>query len=98
MEEGEHKLCLAEVQLHLGEETPLQVQMQVLELVEDKEALEAVEEGGVEGETVMITHLILLLLKDQEVQVLSAELVVMEAAVAAEVKEGHLLPTLYQQG
>ena len=95
MEEGEHKLCLVVVQGELGEETLLQVQMQLLELVEDREALEAEEEKGVEEETVMMHTLALL--EVQEVQVLSAELVVMEAAVAAEVKEGHLLPTLHQQ-
>ena len=94
MEAGEHKLCLVEVQRENGEETPLQVQMQLLELVEDREALEAGEEKGVEEEMVMMNTITLL--KDQEVQVLSAELVVMEAAVVGEVKEGHLL--LHQQG
>ena len=43
MEEGEQKLCLVEPTLELGEETPLQVQMQLLEKMEDGEALEAEE-------------------------------------------------------
>ena len=60
MEEGEHKLCLVEVLGELGEETPLQVQLQLLELVEDREALEAREEEGVEEETVIIDTMTLI--------------------------------------
>ena len=72
------------------------VQVQLLELMEDREALEAGEEKGVEEETVIMNTITLL--KDQEVQAPSAELAVMEAAEAAEVKEGRRLPALHQQG
>ena len=44
MGEGEQRLCLVEPTLELAEETPLQVQMQLLEKMEGGEALEAGEE------------------------------------------------------
>lgn len=47
MEEGEQKVCLAEVPLELAEETALQVQVQLLEEMQVLEALEA--EGEVEA-------------------------------------------------
>ena len=54
MEEGEHKLCLVEPTLELMEEMVMQVQMELLELVEDREALaaEAVVEVGADTDTV----------------------------------------------
>ena len=39
MGEGEQRLCLVEPPLELMEETPLQVQMQLLEEMQDMEAL-----------------------------------------------------------
>ena len=41
MGEGEQKLCLVELTLELMEEMPLQVQVQLLEKMEDGEALAA---------------------------------------------------------
>ena len=43
MAEGEHELCLAEPMLELEEETPLQVQVQLMEEMQDMEALGAAE-------------------------------------------------------
>ena len=43
MEEEEHELCLVEPTLELMEETPLQVQGQVMEEMQDMEALAAEE-------------------------------------------------------
>lgn len=40
MGEGEHKLCLVEPTLERMEKVPLQVQVQLLEAMEDMEALE----------------------------------------------------------
>ena len=90
MEEGEHKLCLVEPTLELAEEMVLQVQMQLLELVEDREALvaaeEAAEEAVAEAVAEAVGGLPLLLVQEQmEVVVELVELEAMEAAVAAAV-------------
>lgn len=87
--EGEQKLCLAEPTLEIGEETPPQVQTQLLEEMQDLEALAAeVEvEALVEG---------VILLNQEEMEV-TVELVVMEAAVEREVLEGMMLVPLQEQ-
>ena len=60
MEEGE-ELCLVEPTLELMEEMVLQVQMELLELVEDREALaaEVALEGEAEADTVREPPLLL---------------------------------------
>ena len=79
MEEGERKLCLAEPPLELKEETPLQVQMQILELVEDREALAA--EVVLEEEAEWDTFRPIPSNLDQEQMEVLVGLAVMEAAV-----------------
>ena len=84
MEEGEHKLCLAEPLLEQMEEKPLQVQVQLLEEVEDREALEAEEEEGALVEGVGLIELIPLLILitiNQEQMEAAVEREVMVAAV-----------------
>ena len=92
MEEGERKLCLVGVPLELTEETALQVQMQLLELMEDREALEAGEEAEALVEVVPPN-----LLLQQEMEVL-AEMAVMEAEVGEGTMEGWLHLVLPEQG
>ena len=84
MVEEERKLCLVGVPLELTEETPLQVQMQLLEEMEDREALAAEVVLEVMADTVLCLPLILI----QQKMEVSAELVVMEAAAAVEDREG----------
>ena len=84
MEEGERKLCLVELPLELGEKTPLQVQMELMEEMEDREALAAEVVLEVMADTVLCLPLILI----QQKMEVSAELVVMEAAAAVEDREG----------
>ena len=84
--EGEQKLCLVEPTLELGEKTLLQVQMQLMEEMEDGEALAA--EAVLEEVEELVLHLPLLFIQ-QEMEV-AAELVVMEAEVDAEAVEGAL--------
>ena len=86
MVEGEQKLCLVEPTLELGEKTLLQVQMQLMEEMEDGEAL--AEEAVLEEVEELVLHLPLLFIQ-QEMEV-AAELVVMEAEVDAEAVEGAL--------
>ena len=88
MEEGERKLCLVVVRRELTEETLVQVQLQLLELMEGVEALAAEEEAEAKEEMVLhLTHLLIV----QEEMAEVAELVVMEAAVEQEVQEGGLI-------
>ena len=86
MEEGEQKLCLVEPTLELLAETPLQVQVQLMEEMEDMEALgaEEEEEAAEEAET----FLLLIIQGQMEV---SVELVVMEAVAEQEAGEGQLV-------
>ena len=85
MGEGEQKLCLVEPTLELGEETPLQVQMQLMEAMEDGEALVAEEEAEAGADTDTVQGLPHLLCQEQMEQMEEvAELVVMEAAAVAE--------------
>ena len=86
MEEEGRKLCLVVVLLELGEETPLQVQVQLTEEMEDREALEA--EVVMEEVEELVLQLRLLLIQ-QEMEVL-VEVVAMEAAAEEEVAEGAL--------
>ena len=92
MVEGERKLCLVGVLLELMEDTPLQVQMQLMEEMEHKEALEAGEEAEALVEVVPPS-----LILQQEMEVL-AELVVMEAAAGEDTMEGWLILALPEQG
>ena len=87
--EGEHELCLVEPLLELGEEMLLQVQMQLMEEMQDMEALVAVvaEEVAVE-----VIHRLPLIPLQQEMEAL-AELVVMGAEVVMEEGEGAPLLT-----
>ena len=77
MVEGEQKVCLAEPTLELVEETPLQVQMQLMEAMEGGEALAA--EVALVEEAAKSVMCIPLILNKQEMEVL-VELEVMEAA------------------
>ena len=86
MEEGERKLCLAEPTLELTEETPLQVQMQLLEEMQDMEALEVEVELADSEETVLYSLLIV-----QQQKEVMVELEVMEAEVEVEGVEGALV-------
>ena len=83
MEEGGRKLCLVVVLLELGEETPLQVQVQLTEEMEHREALEA----GEDVEELEEPVLYLLILVQQEMEV-AVELVAMEAAEVEAEAEG----------
>ena len=74
--EGEQKLCLAEVLLELTEKVPLQVQMQLLEEMEHREALAAVAVLEEEVEAHTKTLIILFLIQEE-----------MEASVQQEVME-----------
>ena len=85
MEEGEQRLCLAEPTLELVEKTPLQVQMQLQEKMEDGEALAA--EVVLEVLAAQSAANILLLPSQQEMEA-TAEREVMEAAAAKVVREG----------
>ena len=89
MEEGEHKLCLVEPLLELGEERLLQIQMQLLEEVEDREALAA--EVVAEDTEEVATFLPIPLFIDQEEMEATAELEAMEAAAVEEGVEGAFL-------
>ena len=86
MAEEEQELCLAEPTLEIREETPLQVQVQVMEEMQDMEALEAEEvlEVEVEAATLIIIQV------EMEATV---ELVVMEAAAEVAEKEEAFLGT-----
>ena len=98
MEEGEQKLCLVEHTLELVEEAPLQVQVQLLEEMQDMEALEAEEEAEALVEGVVLIHLPLLaLVINQEQMRVLVELVVMEAAAEQGEEEGTLLIALQGQ-
>ena len=92
MVEGERKLCLVGVLLELMEDTPLQVQMQLMEEMEHKEALEAGEEAEALVEVVPPS-----LILQQEMEVL-AELEVMGAAAGEDTMEGWLILALPEQG
>ena len=92
MEEGERKLCLAEALLELTEEMVLQVQVQLPEEMEHREALVAEEE--VEALVEVATPKLLI---QQEMEVL-AELAVMEAEVEGGTMEGWLIKVLPKQG
>ena len=94
--EGEQKLCLVELTLELMEKKPLQVQMQLLEEMQDMEALEA--EGVLEGEVEEVIGLILPLAIDQEQMEAEVELVVMEAVAAEAELGGLLLKALQERG
>ena len=89
MVEGEHELCLVEPPLELGEEMPLQVQVQLLEEMQDMEAL-AAEGAAEEGAVTDMAWLGLLLLLVQQQMEVSAELEAMEAAAAVEGMEATL--------
>ena len=84
MGEGEQKLCLVEHPLELQEETPLQVQMQMLEEMQDMEALEA----AAEMEALVAMVIIIKLLANQEQKGVSVELEVMGVAAEEEEVEG----------
>ena len=94
MEEGEQKVCLVEVPLERMEEMLMQVQMQLLEEREDREALAA---EVVLGEEVEIANCLTPLLLIQVEMGDTAEREVMEAAAAQGVLEDGLLITLYIQ-
>ena len=94
MEEGEQKLCLAEPPLELGEKMLLQVQVQLLEEMQDMEALEAEEEGEALVGSVIMSQVILL---DQEQLEVKAEREVMGAVVEQEAQEGLVLVALREQ-
>ena len=79
--------------LELVEEVPLQVQMQVMEAMEDGEALVA-EEGA---EAMVALVYIIQFLANQEEMGVVVELAVMEAAAERGAEEGGLLITLQGQ-
>ena len=88
MEEGEHKLCLVEVPLELMEETLLQVQVQLLEEMEHREALEAEAALGEEADSALCLPPLLI----QEEMEASVQQEVMEAeAVEVEVEGASIL-------
>ena len=91
MEEGEQKLCLVEPTLELTEEMEVQVQLQLLELMEDGEALEAEE-----GAEARVDGVVILEVRQEQMQVL-VELVVMEAAAEQGEKEDVLIEALQEQ-
>ena len=93
MGEGEQKLCLVEPTLELGEETPLQVQMQLLEAMEGGEALAAEVVLEVLVEVVIIVHLVL----NQQQMEVAVELEVMEAVAAEAVEAVEVLETFQGQ-
>lgn len=64
MGEGEQKLCLVEPTLGLTEKAPLQVQMQLLEKMEDGEALAAEVVLEDMAEMVMLVQMLLKILLD----------------------------------
>ena len=80
MEEGEHELCLVEPTLEPMEETPLEVQVRLLEEMAVMEALAAEVVLEEEGDTVQLVPL----LAFQEQMEVSVELVAMEAAAVEE--------------
>ena len=84
MEEGEQKLCLVEPTLELVEETPLQVQVQLMEKMEGGEAL--VAEAALEEEEGSVLCLPLILIQQEMEEV--AELAAMEAVAEAAAEEG----------
>ena len=88
MGEGERKLCLAELPLELTEEAPLQVQVQLLEEVEDREALAAEEEAEALAEADTKTLKILFIL--HQGMEASVELVAMEAVAEEAAEEATL--------
>ena len=98
MVEGEQKLCLVEPTLELAEKAPLKVQVQLMEEMQDMEALAAGEEveGVVEGVGLIHLPLLVLVINQEQMQVL-AELVVMEAVVEQGALEGMLLIALQGQ-
>ena len=98
MEEGEQRLCLVEPTLELMEETPLKVQVQLLEEMQDMEALEAEEEveALVEGVGLIHLPLLVLVINQEQMQVL-VELVVMGAVAEQGALEGRLLIALQGQ-
>lgn len=93
--EGEQKLCLAEPTLEMGEETPPQVQVQLLEEMQDLEALaaEVVQEALVE-----VVGIIQVVLLNQEQMEATVEREVMEAEVEKVVMEGLPMKALQEQG
>ena len=103
MEEGEHELCLVEPLLGLVEETPLQVQMQLMEEMQGMEVLaagevleEMVERVGVIP-PLLLQILIMLLPLNQEQMEVSVEREVMEAVAEEGVKGGGFLTALQEQ-
>ena len=94
MEEGEQKVCLAEPKLEKVEETPLQVQLQLLEEMQDGEALAAEVVLEAKVETVGSFPLFLV----QALMEVSVEVEVMGAVVEEGEEEGGQLLTLRSQG
>lgn len=93
MEEEGQKVCLVEVPLEIGEKMPLQIQMQLLEEMQDLEALEA--EAGAEAEVEKVIFLVLV--ANQQEMVAKVGLVVMEVVAGAEEREGTVLITMQEQ-
>ena len=92
--EEEQKLCLAEALLELMEIGLLQVQMQLLEEMQDLEALEAEVEA--EATEVMVIMFQVFLLDQQQMEV-KAEREVMEAVAEEGATEDGLLIALREQ-
>lgn len=98
MVEGERKLCLVGVPLEIAENRLLQVQMQLLEAMEDGEALAAEEvlEALVEGVGGIHLLLVLIIINQEQMQV-AVEREVMEAAAEQEEGAEMLLKALQEQ-
>ena len=94
MEEGEQKVCLAEPTLELMEEKPLQVQVQLMEEMQDMEALAAEEVLEAKVEVVIIISL--KILKHQEQMEAAEEREVMGAVAVEEEEEVALLLPLQE--
>lgn len=94
MVEGEQKLCLAEPTLEVMEETPPQVQTQLLEEMQVLEALAAEAEVEALVERVGIIQMVLL---NQEGMEATVEREVMEAVAEEGATEGELLIALQEQ-
>lgn len=92
--EGEQKLCLAEPTLEVMEETPPQVQTQLLEEMQVLEALAAEAEVEALVERVGIIQMVLL---NQEGMEATVEREVMEAVAEEGATEGELLIALQEQ-
>ena len=93
MEEGEHELCLAGALLELREKPPLQVQMQLLEEMQDMEALVAeVVLVAMEAEVILVQ-----ILADQEQMEVLVEREVMGAVAEEGAEVGLFIVTPQEQ-